>query len=324
MSRILVIGALGQIGSDLIPALVGEFGADQVIAADVRSPRAALSAPFEFLDCTDAEALHALVVRQGVGTIYHLAALLSASAEQHPRAAWRLNMDGLLTVLEEARLSGCRLFVPSSIAAFGPGTPGHAPQDTVQRPTSMYGVTKVSGELLCDYHAAHFALDVRGLRYPGLISSSAPPGGGTTDYAVEVFHAALERGTYTCFLRPDTRLPMMYMPDAIRATLELMRADPNNLRHRNAFNVQALSFTPQELARSIQRHLPGFTMRYETDPVRQAIADSWPQSTDDSAARSEWGWQPEYDLERLTADMLHQLRPLAQSQGHAQGHAHAE
>ena len=307
----LVIGALGQIGSDLVPALAAEFGADRVIAADVRSPGSALSVPSEVLDCTDADALHALVVRRGVGTIYHLAALLSASAETRPHAAWHLNMNGLMTVLEEARLSECRLFVPSSIAAFGPLTPSPAPQDTVQRPVSMYGVTKVSGELLCDYYAAHFGLDVRGLRYPGLISSSAPAGGGTTDYAVEVFHAATLHGQYTCFLRPDTRLPMMYMPDAIRATLELMRAEPGKLRHRNAFNIQALSFTPEELARSIQRHLPGFTMRYEADPVRQAIADSWPQSSDDSAARTEWGWRPEYDLDRLSADMLHRLRPLA-------------
>ncbi|WP_293911248.1 NAD-dependent epimerase/dehydratase family protein [Deinococcus sp.] len=321
MSTTLVIGALGQIGSDLVPALARQDGAAQVIAADVRLPGPALNVPFELLDCTDADSLHALVVRREVGTIYHLAALLSASAEERPHAAWRLNMNGLLTVLEEARLGGCRLFVPSSVAAFGPLTPVHAPQDTVQRPVSMYGVTKVSGELLCDYYAAHFGLDVRGLRYPGLISSSAPPGGGTTDYAVEIFHAALEHGHYTCFLRPDTRLPMMYMPDAIRATLELMRADPKQWRHRNAFNVQALSFTPQELADAIQRHLPGFTMRYEPDPVRQAIADSWPQSTDDSAARSEWGWQPAYDLERLCADMLERLRSLTPA---LQGHHYAK
>jgi nucleoside-diphosphate-sugar epimerase len=244
-----------------------------------------------------------------VGTIYHLAALLSATSEEKPHVAWELNMGGLYKILEIARQERCAVFFPSSIAAFGPSTPRKAtPQDTVQRPTTMYGVTKVAGELLADYYAARFGVDVRGLRFPGLISHTAPPGGGTTDYAVTIFYEALKHGHYECFLRADTRLDMMYMPDAIRAIVALMDADPARLKHRNAFNIAAINFTPDELAAEIRRHLPDFRIEYDVDPVRQRIADSWPESLDDSAAREEWGWRPRYDLAAMVAEMLKELR----------------
>lgn len=244
-----------------------------------------------------------------VGTIYHLAALLSATSEERPHVAWELNMGGLYKILEAARQQKSAVFFPSSIGAFGPTTPKAAtPQDTIQRPTTMYGVTKVAGELLCDYYAHRFGLDTRGLRFPGLISYVAPPGGGTTDYAVAIFYEALRHGHYTCFLGPATRLDMMYMPDAVRALVDLMEADPARLAHRNAFNVTAMNFTPEEIAAEIRKHLPGFTIDYDVDPNRQRIADSWPESLDDTAAREEWGWAPRYDLAAMTADMLAKLR----------------
>jgi len=309
---ILVTGALGQIGSELVPALRERYGADQVVASDIRMvPRSELfgEGPFEFLDCTRQKRIQEVVQRYRIGTVYHLAALLSAVAEQKPQVAWEVNMGGLYRVLEVARESRCAVFVPSSIGAFGPGTPRRrTPQDTIQRPTTMYGVTKVSGELLCDYYHLRFGLDTRGVRFPGIISHSAPPGGGTTDYAVDIFHEAVHHGRYTCFLRADTSLDMMYMPDAVKAMIELMEADPERLRHRNAFNVAAMQFTPETLAAEIAKHVEGFTIDYRVDPVRQAIADSWPDSLDDSAAREEWGWSPEYDLPAMTEDMLANLR----------------
>lgn len=302
--RTLVIGALGQVGTALVPALRAALGDAHVIATDLRLPNDGHEA-FVQLDCTDGVALERVVREQRIEAIYHLAALLSSVAEQQPQRAWKLNMDGLYTVLEVARERGCQVFVPSSIAAFGPGTPLEAtPQLTAQRPNTIYGASKVAGELLCDYYVARFGVDVRGLRFPGLISASAPAGGGTTDYAVEIFHHALARGTYACYLAADTRLPMMYMPDAIRATLELMTADASTLRHRNAYNIQALSFTPAELAWAIQGKLPSFRMTYEVQPERQRIADSWPRSLDDSAAREDWGWRPAYDLAQLTDAMF--------------------
>ncbi len=311
MPAILVTGALGQIGSELVPALRDRHGADQVIASDVRMPPAgtpSADGPFEHVDCTRPKQVQDVVRRHGVGTIYHLAAMLSAVAEDKPQAAWSLNMGGLYDVLEVARQSRCAVFFPSSIGAFGPSTPRErAPQDTVQRPTTMYGVTKVSGELLCDYYARRFAVDVRGLRLPGLISHVAPPGGGTTDYAVEIFYQAIRYRHYTCFLRPDTAIEMMYMPDALTAIQQLMTADPARLAHRNAFNVGAMSLTPERLAAEIRRHLPDFAIDYEVDPVRQAIADSWPRSIDDDAARAEWGWTPAFDLASMTKDMLDRL-----------------
>jgi nucleoside-diphosphate-sugar epimerase len=264
--------------------------------------------PFDFLDCTNQRQVQDVVQRNQIGTIYHLVALLSAVGESKPQVAWDVNMGSLYRVLEVARINNCSVFVPSSIGAFGPGTPqDHTPQDTLQRPTTMYGVTKVAGELLCDYYYQRFGVDTRGVRFPGIISHGAPPGGGTTDYAVEIFHEAIRHQHYTCFLKPGSRLDMMYMPDAIKAAIEVMEADPASLVHRNAFNVTGMNFTPEELAAEIRRHIPKFVIDYKIDPVRQGIADSWPHSLDDGAARREWGWDPRYDLAAMVADMLENL-----------------
>lgn len=310
---ILVTGALGQIGSELVNALRQRYGEDTVIGSDIRMPPRGNEGPFEFVDCTNQRSIDEVIRRHRVGTIYHLAALLSAVAESKPQVAWEVNMDGLYWVLEVARENRCAVFFPSSIGAFGPGTPKDGtPQDTVQRPTTMYGVTKVAGELLCDYYFQRFGVDARGVRFPGLISYGAPPGGGTTDYAVEIFYEAIRHRHYTCFLEPDTRLDMMYMPDAIKAVIGVMEADRASLEHRNAFNVTAMNFTPEELAAEIRKHIPEFEIDYHIDPVRQAIADSWPNSLDDSAARSEWGWSPDYDLSAMVADMLENLRKKLQ------------
>jgi nucleoside-diphosphate-sugar epimerase len=317
MRNILLTGAFGQIGSELIPALQQAYGAGHIVVSDIRmiplqvqedSPGGA-ERIYEQVDCTQPQQILDVVRRHEIGTIYHLAAVLSAVAEERPHLAWSINMGGLYNVLETARQCRCRVFFPSSIGAFGPSTPrDHTPQVTIQRPSTMYGVTKASGELLCDYYAARFGLDVRGLRLPGLISCVAPPGGGTTDYAVEIFHQALRYKHYRCFLAPSTRLDMMYMPDAIRAMIELMEADGGRLRHRNAYNVTAMSISPEDLAAEIRRHIPGFAIDYQVDPVRQSIANSWPRSLDDSAARQDWGWAPRFDLAAMTADMLACLR----------------
>ena len=312
MPRILVTGALGQIGTELITALRDRYRPHQVVASDVRMPLAGApsgSGPFEFVDCTQLRQIQDVVRRYDVDVIYHLAALLSAVGEAKPQMAWDINMGGLYRILEVARQHRCQVFFPSSIGAFGPTTPrDDTPQDTIQRPTTMYGITKVAGELLCDYYAQRFDLDTRGLRLPGLISYVAPPGGGTTDYAVDMFYQAIRYQHYTCFLRSDTCLDMMYMPDAIAAMLQLMKADASQLKHRNAFNVTAMSFTPASLAAEIRKHIPDFVIDYEVDPVRQAIADSWPRSVDDHAARAEWNWSPTYNLETMTRDMLDKLR----------------
>lgn len=312
MERILVTGALGQIGSELVAELRESYGADNVVASDIRVPRAEFlrtGGPFEYVDCTNQDQIQEAVVRHRVDTIYHLAALLSAVAEEKPQQAWEINMGGLFHVLEVARKLGCAVFTPSSIGAFGADTPKDlTPQDTLQRPSTMYGVTKVAGELLCDYYHERFGVDTRGVRFPGIISHVAQPGGGTTDYAVDVFYQALKYEHFTCFLSADTRLDMMYMPDAIRAAVKVMEADPSRLIHRNAFNVTAMNFTPAELADALRVHIPNFVIDYEPDPVRQTIADSWPNSLDDSAARAEWDWRPEYDLESMVADMLDNLR----------------
>jgi nucleoside-diphosphate-sugar epimerase len=310
MKRILVTGAAGQVGTELVPALRAAYGDDAVLATDVKQPAEGplLDGRFETLDCLDAPTLRAVIEAHRPDTIYHLAALLSASAERSPQLAYEVNMGTLVHVLEAARETGCAVFTPSSIGAFGPSTPRDpAPQDTIQRPSTMYGVTKVAGELLCDYYHTRFGVDTRGLRYPGLISYVAPPGGGTTDWAVDIFYHALERGRYTCFLAADAQLDMMYMPDAIRAAIAVMEADPARLKHRNAFNVTAMQLSPSVLGDVIRRHVPGFEIDYDVDPVRQAIADSWPLRIDDSAAREEWGWQPEYDMEAMAADMIAQL-----------------
>ncbi len=311
MNRILVTGATGQIGSELVPALRKKYGSDHVVAAGhKKAPPKILveEGPYTTLDVTDIDALTKIVQDFRIDTIFHLAALLSAVAEKNPQTAWKINMEGLQNVLEVSRTYGCAVFFPSSIGAFGPDTPrDNTPQDTIQRPNTMYGVCKVAGELLCDYYFTHFGVDTRGVRYPGLISYETLPGGGTTDYAVEIFYQAIQQRKYTCFLAKGTTLDMMYMPDAVRAAIELMEADPQQLKHRNAFNISAMSFAPEELATQIQKHIPVFTMHYQIDPVRQAIANSWPRHMDDQAARKEWGWQPQYDLAAMTKDMIERL-----------------
>lgn len=294
-----------------MPALRERFGRENVVSSDIRMPHAGSPSeyePFEFVDCTIPRTIEDVVRRYGIDTIYHLAALLSAVAEEKPLVAWDVNMGGVYKTLEVARAYRCALFVPSSIGVFGPSTPKQAtPQETVQRPNTMYGITKAAGELLCDYYHGRFGLDTRGVRFPGIISHVTAPGGGTTDYAVEIYYEAIRNRRYTCFLKPDTRLDMMYMPDAVKAAVEVMEADPAGFKHRNAFNVTAMNFTPEEVAASIREHIPEFRVDYDVDPVRQAIADSWPDSLDDSAARDEWGWRPDYDLVAMTEDMLRNL-----------------
>lgn len=311
MKRILITGATGQIGSELTPTLRSQYGGDFVIAAGHRKQPAMDqlgSGPYYSLDINDAAALEVIVEKHRIDTIIHLAALLSAVAEENPQRAWAVNMNGLLNVLETARAHRCAVFFPSSIGAFGPQTPAFdTPQDTIQRPETLYGITKVSGELLCDYYHKRYGLDTRGLRFPGLISYKTEPGGGTTDYAVEIFYAAVRRRRYTCYLKPDTQLDMMYMPDAVAAIQQLMTADAARLRHRNAFNVGAMSFTPEQLAEQIRKHIPDFIMDYRIDPLRQAIADSWPRHIDDSCARDEWGWQARYNLASMVSDMLEHI-----------------
>lgn len=310
MKRIVVTGAAGQIGTEIVTALRERYGRENVLATDIRIPEsAAVDGPFVLADVTIGDSLDAAVARHQADTIFHLAAILSAVGEQRPQKTYEVNIGGLVNVLEVARARGCAVFTPSSIAAFGPGTPADpAPQDTIQRPNTMYGVTKVAAELLCDYYHHRFGLDTRGVRYPGLVSWQTQPGGGTTDYAVEIYFEAVRSGRYECFLSAETRLDMMYMPDAIRAAIELMEADPARLVHRNAFNVTAMQVTPASLADAIRVHLPKFELTCEVDPVRQAIADSWPRRIDDTVARAEWDWEPEFDLAAMTTDMLANLQ----------------
>tara|TARA_A100001037_G_scaffold92666_2_gene84085 strand:+ start:3588 stop:4532 length:945 start_codon:yes stop_codon:yes gene_type:complete len=310
LKHILITGAGGQIGSWLVPRLRELYGEANVVATDLRDlgTEVTEAGPFEILDATDANALAQCVIRHRVDTVYHLAALLSATGEQNPKLAWEVNMGSLEAVLEVAREQRCAVFTPSSIGAFGPDTPKNpTPQDTIMRPATMYGITKVAGELLCDYYHARYGVDTRGLRFPGLISYGAPPGGGTTDWAVDIFYKAVSEGRYTCFLRSDSQLDMMYMPDAIDALVGIMEANPDKLVHRNAFNVTAMQLTPEGLADEIRKHIPDFRIDYDVDPVRQAIADSWPDRIDDSAAREEWGWGPNFDGATMAADMLEHL-----------------
>ena len=311
MKKILGTGALGQIGSELVMKLREIYGDSNVIATDIRKTDSPVvqSGPFEILDVTDGKAMHEISKKHQTDTIIHLAALLSATAESRPLLAWNLNMGGLINALEVARELRCQFFTPSSIGAFGPSTPKHqTPQDTIQRPTTMYGVNKVSGELLCDYYYHKFGVDTRSVRFPGLISYVAPPGGGTTDYAVEIYYEALKKKAYTSYIAPGTYMDMMYMPDALNAIITLMEADADKLKHRNAFNVTAMSFEPEEIASEIRKHIPDFKLDYKVDPVRQAIADSWPDSIDATAAKEEWGFRAEYDLEKMTKDMLTRLQ----------------
>lgn len=309
--KVLVIGASGQIGVELTLALRRIYGNANVVASDLREENELLkgTGPYVSLDVMNKEMLHVQVIRQNVTQIYLLAAILSATGEKNPNLAWHLNMQGLLHVLDIAREEKLhKVYWPSSIAVFGPTSPKvDCPQRTIIEPSTVYGISKYAGEFWCNYFFERYGVDVRSLRYPGLISYKSAPGGGTTDYAVEIFHEALEERRYTCFLKEDTYLPMMYMPDAIRATIQLMEAPASKLSVRHSYNVSALSFSPREIAAEIKKHIPEFTMEYAPD-YRQQIANSWPRSIDDSVARADWGWQPEYDLSRMTSEMLENLK----------------
>ncbi|TDL63009.1 L-threonine 3-dehydrogenase [Rhodococcus qingshengii] len=310
MKRILITGALGQIGSELTMKLRETYGHDNVIATDIKKndSEAAESGPFETVDVTDLNRMGEVAKKYKVDTVMHLAALLSATAEAKPVLAWNLNMGGLMNALETARELNAQFFTPSSIGAFGPSTPKDStPQDTIMRPTTMYGVNKVAGELLGDYYYQKFGVDTRGLRFPGLISYVALPGGGTTDYAVEIYYEAIKNGRYTSYIDKGTYMDMMYMPDALNAIIDLMEADSCKLKHRNSFNVTAMSFDPEGIANEIKKHIPNFELMYNVDPVRQKIADSWPNSIDAIAAEEEWGFKFEYDLAKMTEDMISKL-----------------
>jgi len=311
MKKVLVTGATGQIGSELTLVLRERYGGKNVIAAGHRrkpSNKLLNSGPFQSIECTDIKSIVKIVKKHEVNTIYHLASILSSAAEAKPQHAWNVNMNGLFNVLEVARVYKCAVFVASSIGVFGLNTPrDNTPQDTIQRPNTMYGVTKVASELLCDYYYKKFGVDTRGVRFPGIISYETLPGGGTTDYAVEIYYEALKNKRYTCFLKSDTCLDMMYMPDAVKAAIDIMEVDPNKLIHRNALNVTAMSVTPEDIANEIKKFIPDFIIYYDIDPVRQEIADSWPNNMDDTAAREEFGWKPEYDLASMSKDMLEKL-----------------
>ena len=322
IKRILVVGAVGQIGSELTPALRERYGAGNVVAAGhVTEPSPALrdGGPFIWCDGTDRGQLDKAIKKHKIDTIVNMVGILSAKGEQNPQLCWDVNITSLINSLDAARdLKLTQVLWPSSIAAFGPTTPRvNTPQDTILRPTTMYGVSKVAGELLCDYYVQRYGVDARGLRYPGIISTETLPGGGTTDYAVEIYYKAIEDGRYTCFVREDTMLPMMYMPDCIKSTMDLMAAPFDELVHHAGFNVGAMSFTAGEVAAEIKKHVPNFEVSYEPD-FRQEIADSWPRSIDDSAARQEWGWQPSYDLATMTVDMLTTLK-ARHEKGHLYG-----
>lgn len=309
--KILVIGASGQIGVELTLALRKIYGVENVIASDLREPNPLLkdSGPYVSMDVMNKEQLHVQVIRQNITQIYLLAAMLSATGEKNPNLAWNLNMQGLLNVLDIAREENLhKVYWPSSIAVFGPTSPkDNCPQQTIIEPTTVYGISKYAGEFWCNYYHQRYGVDVRSIRYPGLISYKSAPGGGTTDYAVEIYHEALENKEYTCFLEENTYLPMMYMPDAIRATIELMEAPADKISVRTSYNLSSMSFSPKEIGASIQKHIPEFKMNYAPD-YRQQIANSWPASIDDSVARKDWGWKHEYDLDRMTADMLENLK----------------
>ncbi len=311
MKKILVTGALGQIGSELVVALRDKFGVENVIASDIKenpTHSIAVEGPYEILDVTKLENIKQIVVKYNIDTIFHLAALLSAVGEDMPLKCWNVNMNGTINVLEvgvSQKLT--RIIVPSSIAVWGKGVPKYdVPQESVLKPTSMYGITKVAGELLCDYYVMKYGLDCRGLRYPGIISSETLPGGGTTDYAVDIFYGAVKNKYYDCFLKEDTELPMMYMPDCIKATIDLAEADYESLKHHSDFNVASMTFDPKTLAMEIRKHIPDFKIDYNPDS-RQNIADSWPASIDDKSAREEWGWNPAYNISSMTKDMIDRL-----------------
>lgn len=309
MDKILVIGAGGQLGTELTEGLRAILGHDRVISSDVRAPQEEGSGPFEKLDVMDKEGLGRVLDKYKITQVYNLAAILSASGEKNPLFAWRLNMEGLLNVLEAAREKNLhKIYWPSSIAVFGPTTPAsETPQRTVMEPNTVYGISKQAGEQWCQYYFEKYGVDVRSIRYPGLIGHQALPGGGTTDYAVDIYHQALKDGKYTCFLKKDTYLPMMYMPDAVRGTIELMEVPADRIHVRTSYNLHGMSFSPEEMTTTIQKSIPGFEIKYEPD-FRQSIADSWPNSIDDSAAQNDWGWNPEFTLETMSEDMLANLK----------------
>ena len=313
MKNILVIGSTGQIGSELTLKLRGLYPQGEVVAGYIpgAEPKGELleSGPSAIVDITNPQQIADTVSRYKIDTIYNLAALLSAVAEVKPQLAWKIGLGGLFNTLEVAREKNCAVFTPSSIGSFGSSTPHvKTPQDTIQRPDTMYGVTKVSGELLSDYYARRFGVDTRSVRFPGLISYVAPPGGGTTDYAVDIYYYAVNGEKFKCPLKPGTLMDMMYMPDALRAAVEIMEADPSRLKHRNSFNIGSMSFGPEDIYAKIKEYIPAFEMEYDLDPLRQKIADSWPDSLDDTCAREEWDWKPEYDLDSMTRDMIANLR----------------
>ena len=313
MKNILVIGSTGQIGSELTMKLRRELPGGTTVAGYIpgSEPKGKLleSGPAEKANVCDAKQIADIVDKYDIDTIYNLAALLSATAERKPLMAWDIQMNGLINILEVAREKHCAVFTPSSIGSFGPDTPrDNTPQDTIQRPTSMYGVTKVATELLSDYYYHKYGVDTRSVRFPGLISYTTLPGGGTTDYAVEIYYAAVKGEEFVCPIAPGTFMDMMYMPDALNAAVRIMQADPHYLVHRNSFNIASMSFEPETIYREIRKHYPDFKVRYEVDPVRQAIADSWPNKMDDTCARKEWGWVPRYNLETMTNDMILHLK----------------
>lgn len=313
MKKILIIGATGQIGSELSMELRSRYGNDNVVVGYIHGsePKGILkeSGPCEVVDVTDGEMIASVVEKYHIDTIYNLAALLSVVAESKPKLAWKIGIDGLWNVLEVAREKGCAVFTPSSIGSFGPTTPHvGTPQDTIQRPRTMYGVSKVTTELLSDYYFLKYGVDTRAVRFPGLISNVTLPGGGTTDYAVDIYYSAVKGEKFICPLKPGTFMDMMYMPDALNAAISLMEADPSRLIHRNAFNIASMSFAPENIYEAIRKEIPSFEMEYDPDPLKQSIADSWPDSMDDSCARAEWDWKPEYDLESMTRDMISKLK----------------
>lgn len=313
MENILIIGATGQIGSELTMELRRRYGNDHVVAGYIigSEPKGELkeSGPSEVVDVTDGEMIASVVKKYHIDAIYNLAALLSVVAESRPKLAWKIGIDGLWNVLEVARENGCAVFTPSSIGSFGPSTPHvGTPQDTIQRPQTIYGVSKVTTELLSDYYFHKYGVDTRAVRFPGLISNITLPGGGTTDYAVDIYYSAVRGEKFVCPIKPGTLMDMMYMPDALNAAIKLMEADPTRLIHRNAFNIASMSFAPETIFEAIKKEIPSFEIEYKPDPLKQSIADSWPDSMDDSCARAEWDWKPEYDLESMTKDMIVKLR----------------
>ncbi len=312
MKRILVIGSTGQIGSELTMTLRGLYGNENVVAGYIigAEPKGELKAsgPCEICDVTDGNAIAAIVEKYSIDTIYNLAALLSVVAESKPKLAWKIGIDGLWNILEIAREKNCAVFTPSSIGSFGPNTPHvMTPQDTIQRPRTMYGVTKVTTELLSDYYHLKYGVDTRAVRFPGVISNVTPPGGGTTDYAVDIYYYAVRNETFTCPIKAGTLMDMIYMPDALKAAVDIMEADPSRLIHRNAFNIASMSFAPETIYACIKKYKPDFEMVYDVDPLKQSIADSWPDCMDDTCAREEWDWKPNYDLDGMTRDMLEKL-----------------